>query len=88
MRLVPDRMQESARERTPLPMGDIMKKLTGRLKNGITVLFLVVAAVFLVRTLKGNFAQIRTMEFQINIPVFIISMLIYFAYFASASPCP
>ncbi len=83
MRLVPDRMQESARERTPLPMGDIMKKLTGRLKNGITVLFLVVAAVFLVRTLKGNFAQIRTMEFQINIPVFIISMLIYFAYFAS-----
>lgn len=64
-------------------MGDIMKKLTGRLKNGITVLFLVVAAVFLVRTLKGNFTQIRAMDFQINVPVFVVSMLIYFAYFAA-----
>lgn len=69
--------------RGTLSMGDIMKKLTGRLKNAITVLFLAVAAVFLVRTLKGNFSQIKEMDFQVNIPIFIVSMLIYFAYFVS-----
>ncbi len=60
-----------------------MKKRSKALKNSIVILFLIVAAVFLVRTLKGNYAQIMQMDFRIDVPVFVISLIIYMVYFAS-----
>lgn len=60
-----------------------MKKIPKSLKNCMTILFLIVAAVFLFRALKSNYVQIREMDFQIDVPVFVISMLIYMAYFTA-----
>ncbi len=60
-----------------------MKKLSKPLKNCMTILFLAVAAVFLVRALKSNYTQIREMEFQIDGLTFTVSLLIYLAYFTA-----
>ncbi len=59
------------------------KKLVSKLKNCITILFLAVAVIFLVRTVKENFVQIMDMDFTIQWPVFVFSMLIYFVYFTA-----
>ena len=57
------------------------QKVVTKLKNIVTVLFLIVAAVFLVKTLKGNFVQILEMDFTLDWFVFGMSMFIYFLYF-------
>lgn len=58
------------------------KQIVARARSIITILFLVVAAVFLIKTVKGNYVQIRDMDFEVNMPIFLFSTLLYLMYFA------
>lgn len=58
-------------------MGKINRK---RIMQIIKILFLVLVVIFLVIYFQKNMEDIRNLDFKINWPVFIISMIFYFIY--------